>query len=78
MTITLQDILLIVATVSAPIVATQLILHRQNTHMINEFFVLLLQFPLHRHFNGKILYPVGTKFSTHEDQEGSEEVHRGQ
>jgi hypothetical protein len=77
MTITFADILLIMATVSAPIVATQFILHRQNTHMINEFFVLLLQFPLHRHISGKILYPVGTKFVMHEDQEGGEEFRRG-
>ena len=58
--ITLGELLIFAATIVAPLLATLIILHRQNVIKMNELLTVLQQFPLHIHVNGKILYPAGT------------------
>jgi hypothetical protein len=54
-----QDILIGIATISAPIIGAQYVMHRQNTKKIREFLDLMINFPMHIHLNGKIYYPKG-------------------
>jgi hypothetical protein len=70
--ITRGDLLLAAATMTSPIVATLLLLHRQNVKRLDEFFTIMKQFPVHRHSGRRILYPKGWSPGEREDFENGQ------